>query len=66
MSKFNNDWLCSECKEDERAAPGYAAADAAEVAAVLAGVRNFPGVGLSPADRDFLAVRLVERGLEGK
>jgi hypothetical protein len=38
-----------DCKKKERAHPRYAEADAAEVAAVRAGVRNFPGIG-KPAD----------------
>ena len=49
MSKFNTDTICSGCKSRERAHPNYRAADEAEVAAVRAGVLNFPGVG-APAD----------------
>ena len=65
MSKFNTDTLCLPCKRDERLAPGYAAADEAEVAAVRAGGRHFPGVGLSPADAAFLADRRATRTKEG-
>ena len=48
MSKFNQDTICTDCKARERAHPGYKAADEAEVAAVRAGDRNFPGVGCPP------------------
>jgi len=61
MSKFNHDVICLSCKTDERLAPGYANADATEVAAVRAGDYNFPGVGLTPADRVFLARRVDSR-----
>lgn len=61
MSKFNCDTLCRECKNDERLAPGYAAADEAEVAAVMAGLPNFAGVGLKLADDLFLAARRTAR-----
>ena len=61
MSKFNRDVLCLECKTDEKAAPGYPAADAAEVAACRNRLFNFPGIGLSPADEAFLAARRAAR-----
>jgi hypothetical protein len=61
MSKFNRDILCTPCQDDECEAPGYAAADAAEVAAVRAGDYNFPGTGLSPQDQAFLAARRAAR-----
>jgi len=61
MSKFNFDWICLTCKEDERLAPGYANADNTEVSAVRAGYNNFPGVGLTLADRVFLAQRVAAR-----
>jgi hypothetical protein len=61
MSKFNLDVICFPCKEDERQAPGYKAADEAEMAAVRAGVKDFPGVGLGPADEAFLAQRRAAR-----
>ncbi len=61
MSKFNQDWLCAACKEDERHTPGYAAAEAAEVHAVKTGLRNIPGVGLSAEDVTFLAQRRAAR-----
>ena len=66
MSKFNTQLLCLPCKEDERLAPGYAAADQAEVAAVRAGARNFPGAGLSAADAAFLADRRANRTKKGE
>lgn len=62
MSKFNQDALCVDCKEDERLAPGFASADAAELAAVRAGVADYPGVGLGPKDQAFLAARRACRG----
>lgn len=61
LSKFNQDTLCLDCKNDERLAPGYAAADAAEVASVRQGNYNFEGVGLSSADRAFLSARRAAR-----
>lgn len=48
MSKFNTDIICcgpGSCKEKERAHPKYREADAAEIRAVRAGVKNFPGIG---------------------
>lgn len=61
MSKFNRDTLCMACKQAERECPGYIDADDAEVAAVRGGDYNFPGVGLTARDREFLALRLAER-----
>ena len=61
MSKFNFDLICLSCKDDERLAPGYANADKVEVAAVRAGYNNFPGVGLTLADRVFLVQRVAAR-----
>ena len=61
MSKFNQQTICMACKADERLAPGYAAADKAECDAVRAGDRNFPGVGLSAEDQEFLARKRDER-----
>lgn len=61
MSRFNTDTICLPCDRDERDAPGYPAAAEAELAAVRRGDRNFPGVGLSNADRLHLANRLAER-----
>lgn len=48
MSKFNQDTICSDCKAREKAHPGYAAADEAEIASVRRGEMNFPGVGCPP------------------
>ena len=64
VSKFNLDTICIPCKDDERLAPGYKTADAAEVAACRAGDYNFPGVGLSRDDARFLAERLAARTKE--
>jgi hypothetical protein len=61
MSKFNTDIICLRCAEDERLAPGYAAAADAEIAAVRQGNYNFPGVGLSLAAVTFLATRRQQR-----
>lgn len=61
MSKFDQAILCLACKADERLAPGYLLADEAEVAAVRRQEYNFPGVGLTAQDREFLAARLALR-----
>jgi len=62
VSKFNTDSLCDDCHDDERLAPGYQAADAAELAACRRGDFNFEGVGLSTEDIAFLAKRRKGRG----
>lgn len=61
LSNFNSDVICIACLKDERDAPGYAAAVAAEQARVRMGQMNFVGVGLSDADREFLSARLAAR-----
>lgn len=61
MSKFDLATICGLCKEDERLAPGYAAADQAELEAVRSGNYNFPGIGLSDEDHKFLAERRAQR-----
>jgi len=61
VSYFNTDTCCMECIADEQQAPGFAAARAAELAAVQGGDVNFVGVGLSPADVAFLAERRAAR-----
>lgn len=61
VSFFNIEEVCMDCKADERLAPGFAAAQAAEEAAVQRGDFNFPGVGLSAADDAFLAERRAAR-----
>lgn len=61
MSTFNTDVICLDCADDEKKAPGYPAAAAAELSALKAGGYNFPGVGLSTADRAFLYTRLEAR-----
>jgi hypothetical protein len=60
MSKFNTETICLPCKEDEQLAPGYAEADRVETEPCQRGKYNFPGVGLSRADREFLPARLTE------
>lgn len=45
MSMFNTEVICSSCKEKERAMPEYKAAQEEELRQVLAGNRNFEGVG---------------------
>ena len=61
MSKFNTDELCSKCQKDEKLAPGYAKADAAERAALKAQDYNFEGIGLSAADHYFLTMCMRQR-----
>lgn len=61
MSRFNTEHICMECEADERLAPNYAAAHQAEHEAVTRGDYNFPGIGLKPEDRTFLALRLADR-----
>lgn len=59
-SFFNSDVCCMACLKDEKEAPGYVQAKAAEEAAVRGGDYNF-NFGLSAADREFLAARLAAR-----
>jgi hypothetical protein len=54
-SFFSMETICGQCCDEERQAPGFEAARAAEVAACKAGNYNFGGVGLSAEDRRFLA-----------
>ena len=61
VSYFTTDELCLNCAADEKLAPGYRAAVAAEHDAVRAGNYNFEGVGLSPEDTAFLDARLQAR-----
>jgi hypothetical protein len=61
MSYFNLDVICLNCKGDERGAPGYRNAVEAEAAALRRGETNYPGAGLSDADRAYLAGRLLVR-----
>lgn len=49
MSYFNEDVLCMECDEKERAHPKFKEALEADQRAVRAGNYNFPGIG-KPAD----------------
>jgi len=44
-SYFNFDNICRECQNLERNHPLYEKAHQAEVAAVMAGDTNFPGIG---------------------
>lgn len=61
MSRFDVSYACSDCLADEELAPGYPRAHAAELRAVRQGNMNFPGVGLSHADHEFLARRRAAR-----
>jgi hypothetical protein len=61
MSRFNTEQICNPCRADEKLAPNYATAEAAELAAVRAGIRYFEGIGLSPEDQAFLAARRAAR-----
>ena len=45
MSRFNTDAICPKCQQEERQHPDYKLAAEAELAAVKAGDRNFPGIG---------------------
>jgi len=51
VSFFNTEDICTDCKTDEQQFPGYANARAQEEKAVFCGDYNYPGVGLSDADR---------------
>lgn len=53
-SRFNLEDLCPACLSDEKAAPGYELAFKTEAAMVRLGQLNFPGIGLSTNDRQFL------------
>ena len=46
MSMYNEQTICMDCKQRETERPDYAAAKEAERAEVLAGNRNFKGIGL--------------------
>ena len=46
MSWFNEEMICTACSNKEKERPDYKEARAAEHAAVVAGDRNFPGIGL--------------------
>jgi len=48
MSRFNTDPVCPACAEAERRHPDYPKAVEAERAALKAGNRDFPGIGLPP------------------
>ena len=48
MSRFNTEPICLACAMAERRHPAYPRACAVELAAVKAGDRNFPGIGLPP------------------
>ncbi len=61
VSYFNTEDICCDCKIDERQFPRYAAALAAEEAAVRAGNLNFTGVGLSELDCRMMQQLLAER-----
>lgn len=60
MSKFNTQEICFSCKDKEQADPGYAAASKAELEAVQAGAKNYPGVGLSDALRETFIKKFME------
>jgi len=49
MSFFNVDLLCGDCLDKEEAHPKFAEAKETELAAVMRGDYNFPGIG-KPAD----------------
>lgn len=45
MSRFNTDAICYDCVEEEHEHPDYQKAVDAERAAIMAGNRNFEGIG---------------------
>ncbi len=47
MSRYNFDCLCMKCIKEERQRPDYKTAQEAEIKAVLSGIRNYPGIGLT-------------------
>ena len=49
MSKFNTDMICPNCQAIEKRHPKYEEACGVELASVMAGDYNFPGIG-KPAD----------------
>jgi len=61
VSYFNTEDICCDCKTDEQLFPGFAAAQAAEEAAVRGGNLNFTGVGLSDLDRQAMQQLLAKR-----
>lgn len=42
---FNTQTICMDCKDSEKQHPKYKEAQQAELEAVKAGDRNFPGIG---------------------
>jgi hypothetical protein len=61
MSWFTTEDLCDACKTEEREAPNYNRARAAEESAVRAGMYNFAGIGLAPEDAAALAAARARR-----
>lgn len=65
MSFMNEDLVCFDCYDDERGCPNYGIAREAEMEACKRGEgTSFPGIGLAPDDRAYLAQRLAERRLK--
>jgi hypothetical protein len=60
-SWFTAEDICCVCQEEEKLAPNYAAAKAAELAAVQGGNYNFAGIGLAPEDVAALTVARSRR-----
>lgn len=61
MSFFNTDWICLDCEEDEKGAPGYGAARFRELEEVKKGNPRFEGVGLDRDDWAYLMAKMEER-----
>jgi hypothetical protein len=61
MSWFTTEDVCCTCKDEERHAPNYDAARAAELASVQRGDRHFAGIGLGAADAAALAAVRAQR-----
>lgn len=55
VSRFSTEEICLTCDQEERLAPNYAEAHRVEAEAVRRGDYNFPGIGLKPEDKAFLA-----------
>ena len=54
-SWFTTESICTTCQQEEKSAPNFEAARAAEEAAIRNGDYNFPGIGLAAEDLEALA-----------
>ena len=60
-SWFTTESICTTCQQEEKSAPNFEAARAAEADAIRRGDFNFPGIGLAPEDVEALAASRRER-----